>query len=118
MTTVVPSAPQSITVTPGTNKVTLEWTSPANNGGASILSYRINRSSNGIIYSQIGNVEAGTLSYLDNSIESGTNYSYYVVAVNSSGERAIPPVNSPRRGAETLSLQPVTGTTAPFSEDF
>ena len=80
-----PSAPQDLTVTPGTNEVTLSWSAPVNDGGANILSYSIYRSLSGSAYSQIGNVSAGTLSYVDNTGPAGNNYSYYVVALNSAG---------------------------------
>jgi YVTN family beta-propeller protein len=80
-----PSAPQDLTVKPRTNEVTLSWSAPANDGGANILSYSIYRSLAGSAYSQIGNVSAGTLSYVDNTGSAGNNYSYYVVALNSAG---------------------------------
>ena len=80
-----PSAPQDLIVTPGTNEVTLSWTAPANDGGSNILSYSIYRSLAGSAYSQIGNVSAGTLSYVDDIGSAGNNYSYYVVALNSAG---------------------------------
>ena len=37
----VPSKVENLSVTPGKSKVTLSWSSPSNDGGASITSYRI-----------------------------------------------------------------------------
>src|SRR5262249_19752380 len=39
-----PDAPTGLTGTPGNAKVTLNWTAPANNGGVTITSYRVYRS--------------------------------------------------------------------------
>ena len=83
-----PSAPQDMTATGGTNKVTLAWTAPADDGGMSISSYNVYRSNNGSAYSNVGSVQAGTLSYVDTNVTVGFTYSYYVVAVNSIGAGA------------------------------
>jgi fibronectin type 3 domain-containing protein len=83
-----PSAPQDMTATGGTNKVTLTWTAPADDGGMVISSYNVYRSNNGSAYSNVGSVQAGTLSYVDTNVTVGYTYSYYVVAVNSIGAGA------------------------------
>ncbi|MGD1061612.1 MAG: fibronectin type III domain-containing protein [Methanomassiliicoccales archaeon] len=83
-----PSAPQDMTATGGTNKVTLTWTAPADDGGMVISAYKVYRSNNGSAYAQVGSVQAGSLSYVDTNVTVGYTYSYYVVAVNSIGAGA------------------------------
>ena len=80
-----PSAPQDMTATAGTNKVTLTWTAPADDGGMVISAYKVYRSNNGSAYAQVGSVQADSLSYVDTNVTVGYTYSYYIVAINSIG---------------------------------
>jgi len=84
----VPSAPQDLTATAGTNKVILTWTAPANDGGMIISAYKVYRSNNGSAYAQVASVQAGSLTYVDMNVTVGDTYSYYVFAVNSIGAGA------------------------------
>ncbi len=84
-----PSAPQGLMVRFNPNNITLTWNVPAEDGGSSILRYDIYRAnSSGGQYAIIGNVTAGTLTYLDTNGTANDSYSYYVVAVNSIGAGA------------------------------
>jgi len=84
-----PSAPQSLTATAGPSKVTLTWTAPTDDGGTTLLGYRVYRSSAGGAYAQVGSdLSASTLSYVDTTGTVGTTYSYYVVAFNPVGAGA------------------------------
>jgi fibronectin type 3 domain-containing protein len=84
----VPSAPQSLTATAGSGKVTLAWQAPADSGGSAILSYQVYRSTGGGAATQIGQVGGSVLTYVDTSVTAGTTYTYYVKAVNEIGAGA------------------------------
>ena len=82
-----PSAPQGLEVQFNPNNITLTWKAPAEDGGSAILRYNIYRSnSSGGHYTNIENVSASTLTYVDMNGTSNDSYSYYLVAVNSIGE--------------------------------
>jgi titin len=78
----VPSAPTGLVATPGNKSVKLTWKAPANNGGAPILDYAVQRyTANGWV-----NVASPTgLSYTVGSLTNGTNYSFRVRAHNAAG---------------------------------
>lgn len=84
--TTAPTAPV-LTPTPGLALVTLSWTVPSD-GGSPIVSYRIYRrgTSGGEI--SLATVPAGTTTYSDTAVTSGTLYYYQVTAVNGDGEGA------------------------------
>lgn len=82
-----PSPPQGFVVKFNPNNITLAWNAPAEDGGSVILHYNIFRAnSSGDHYTNIANVSASTLTYLDMNGTENDSYSYYVVAVNSIGE--------------------------------
>ncbi len=83
-----PSAPLSLVATPGTDKVTLAWTAPADDGGSPITGYQIWRSTGSSAATQLATVGGSTLTYVDTSGTDGTNYTYTVKAVNSIGASA------------------------------
>jgi fibronectin type 3 domain-containing protein len=81
----VPGAPTLASATAGVERVSLVWTPPASNGGATITSYRLYRgtSSGGeTLLATVGSVDT----YNDTSAVGGTTYFYQVSAVNSAGE--------------------------------
>ncbi len=82
----VSSAPQNLQATAGNAQVTLSWSAPSSNGGASITNYNIYRgtsSGSETLLTTVGNV----LSYTDNNaVANGQIYFYRVTAVNSAGE--------------------------------
>jgi fibronectin type 3 domain-containing protein len=104
----VPSAPQGLTATPGSNKVTLAWQAPGDNGGSAILSYQVYRSFSGVPFTQVGVVGGSVLSYVDTNVTAGTNYTYYVKAVNVVGtgaqstSRSATPLGAGGSGDDTL----------------
>ena len=83
-----PSAPLSLTATPGEDKVTLIWVAPADNGGSPVTGYQIWRSTGSSAAAQLATVGASTLTYVDTSGTEGTNYTYTVKAVNAIGASA------------------------------
>jgi hypothetical protein len=65
--------------------VTLTWTVPSDNGGSAIVSYKIYRAVLGGSPTLFATVSASNLTYVDTTGTVGTNYIYYVVAVNGEG---------------------------------
>jgi fibronectin type 3 domain-containing protein len=83
----VPGAPTLNTAAAGNATVTLGWSAPSNNGGATITSYKVYRgtsSGNETFLTTLGNVT----SYTDTGLTNGSTYYYKVTAVNSVGEGA------------------------------
>ena len=83
----VPDAPTSLTATVADAEVTLNWTAPANDGGATIINYIIEYSLNED-FSSSTTAEASTLSYTVSGLANGTLYYFRVAAVNSAGTGA------------------------------
>ncbi|MDH5645796.1 MAG: fibronectin type III domain-containing protein, partial [Candidatus Heimdallarchaeota archaeon] len=80
----IPSAITDLSSTSSGNQVNLIWTSPVNNGGSVITSYKIYRSiTSGMGYILISSTS--TLNYVDSPVSLGTYY-YVVTAINSVGE--------------------------------
>jgi len=78
----VPSAPQSFTATAtSSSAITLSWSAPSSNGGASISSYTVRRNGS-IIYTTY----PPNTSFSDSGLAGSTTYSYTVAANNSAGE--------------------------------
>ena len=79
-----PSAP-TLSATPGNGSVTLSWTAPADDGGASVTAYEVYRGTSAgtaTLLATVGNA----LTYRDaGRLTNGTTYWYQVAAVNSAG---------------------------------
>jgi fibronectin type 3 domain-containing protein len=83
---VAPSAPQSLAATGGDGSVSLTWSPPASNGGATVSSYNIYRSTSpGGEGSTPLRTGVTTTSFTDTGVTNGTTYYYTVAAVNSAG---------------------------------
>ncbi len=92
-----PSAPQNLVATPGKGKVTLTWTAPSDDGGSVIQATRYSGPPRGNS-SLMETVSATTLSYVDEGVTAGTNYTYTVKAVNAigAGSASSPVTTSPQ----------------------
>ncbi len=79
-----PSFPQNLQVTAGNGQVSLIWQAPSSNGGTSITSYKIYRSTLGgqTVPITVGNVT----SFTDLDLTNGVTYFYKVTALSSAGE--------------------------------
>jgi fibronectin type 3 domain-containing protein len=74
-----PSAPGSLTASPGTSgEIDLSWSASSDNVG--VTGYNIYRGG-----SQVGAVTASSLTYQDTTVTPGTTYSYTVKAVDAAG---------------------------------
>jgi fibronectin type 3 domain-containing protein len=82
----VPSAPLSLLATAGDLQVSLSWTVPADNGGASITGYRIYRSLTPMGSQTLIAEIAPITTYTDYTVTNGIEYWYNVSAVNIVGE--------------------------------
>ncbi|MHA1978507.1 MAG: fibronectin type III domain-containing protein [Candidatus Hodarchaeales archaeon] len=96
----IPSAPQSLTATPGDSQVSLSWLVPSSDGGSAITQYSIYRATtSGGSYTNMANSTG--LSYIDNTVTNGITYYYNVTAVNvagespSSNEASVTPIGPP-----------------------
>ncbi len=81
-----PDAPTALTATAeGQTTITLSWTAPASNGGAVIMGYRIEVSTDGgTSFSELV-ASHSTTSYSHTGLDAGTARHYRVLAINSAG---------------------------------
>jgi fibronectin type 3 domain-containing protein len=83
----VPAAPTLDSATAGDGQVSLTWSAPLDDGGASITDYVIYRSELSGGESQLA-TSGGALDYTDTAVTNGTTYFYTVAAVNGAGTGA------------------------------
>ncbi|HWS87543.1 MAG TPA: fibronectin type III domain-containing protein [Pyrinomonadaceae bacterium] len=80
-----PAAPSDVAATsPGKKKITITWTD--NSTGET--GFKIERSSNGVSFTQIAAVAVNTISYTNTGLTSGATYYYRVRAYNANGDSA------------------------------
>ncbi|MHC1709867.1 MAG: right-handed parallel beta-helix repeat-containing protein [Methanomassiliicoccales archaeon] len=74
-----------VDVTEGQGRITLSWDVP-DEGSSSVTEYRIYRRGETGERQLIATVPAGTDTFVDGSVEAGSEYDYWVTAVNAAGE--------------------------------
>ena len=79
-----PGAPQSLAAAAAGTAITLSWSSPASDGGATISGYRIETSTDGDTWTELENSVSGT-THTHSGLTDGLRYSYRVAARNSEG---------------------------------
>ena len=73
-----------------TYEVDLTWTAPSSSTGP-VAGYRVYRATNGAsTYQLITSSLDSSTAYADSTVASGTNYTYYVVSVDGSGNESAP----------------------------
>ncbi|MFX0204992.1 MAG: kelch repeat-containing protein [Candidatus Hodarchaeota archaeon] len=102
----VPNPPQSLSATSGDNFVELSWSAPSDDGGSTIMSYRVFRGINTGEYMFVGITT--TTSFNDTQVLGDITYYYVVTAINAIGESAF---------STEVSATP-TGMTIPKSGTF
>ena len=84
----IPNAPTGLTAVGGNAHATLDWASPAFNGGSAIIGYNVYRSTSETgDYSIVNSPSDNT--YIDTGLTNGQIYWYKVSAVNAAGEGAM-----------------------------
>ncbi|QEE14359.1 fibronectin type III domain-containing protein [Promethearchaeum syntrophicum] len=78
-----PTAPKSLSVTPGDQQISLNWLTPDSDNGDAVNYYRIYRNINGGSYSLF--TTTTSTSYTNIGLTGGTEYGYYITAVNDAG---------------------------------
>ena len=80
-----PAAPSALTASAaGKRKIALTWADNSNNES----SFKIERSTNGVNFTQVASVGANTTGYTNTGLTSGTTYYYRVRANNANGDSA------------------------------
>jgi len=85
-TAIAPGAPINLIASAGSAKITLSWSAPLNNGGATITKYNIYRGTTSGTETFITFVGGGVLTHVDTGLTNGQLYYYEVSATNSYGE--------------------------------
>ena len=108
--TTATGAPTNLEATAGDGQVTLNWTAPANDGGAAITGYQYRQQAGGGAYGNWMNIAGGasTNSHVVFSLTNGSSYNFQVRAVNSEGGGA---ASAPATATPTAPVTPPeTGT--------
>jgi titin len=80
-----PSMPLHFTSVAGIRQVTLSWSVPSDDGGASVNAYHLYRSL-AVTGPYEHVVSLGATSYTDSQLNNGVKYYYHIAAVNAAGE--------------------------------
>jgi len=80
---VLPTAPASVSGISSGSNINLSWSAPTSDGGRAVSGYRIQRSTDGVNFTDlVSNTLSTTTSYTDSGIILGTSYTYRVAAIN------------------------------------
>ena len=117
----VPGAP-TLTATAGYQRIDLSWTAPADNGGAAISGYRIERQNSQGGWDLEARPVASATSHPDTGLENATEYTYRIFAINFAGDSewtsasALTLANRPGLPAAPIaSTDPVVAVSGPGS---
>lgn len=111
-----PSAPTLNAATAGNGSVTLTWSAPSSNGGATITGYAVYRATSSGAEAAPPLAITGGLTYTDTSVTNNVTYYYKVAAINSAGtgtlsnEVSATPTAPPPPPNFTVAVTPSTRT--------
>ena len=101
-----PAAPSGLSAnTVSGTQINLSWT----DNSANETSFKVERSTDGVTFSQIGAVGANVTSYVNTGLSAATPYNYRVRASNESGDSAYSGIASATTGTEAVLQQNVSG---------
>ncbi len=101
-----PLAPSALMLTsPTPNEIVLNWTDNANNEAG----FAIERSTNGVNYTQISNTGSNLTTFSDTGLAAGTLYYYRVRAINPAGVSAFTMAQLPTRPSAPAGVNVVAG---------
>lgn len=75
----------SVTKSNGKLSVVLNWSAPLDDGDSPITGYLIQKSTDGITFTDVATVGSNVLTYTVGSLTKGANYEFKIVAINSIG---------------------------------
>ncbi len=82
----VPQKPTNLKAEPLDSKAVLNWKQPSDNGGSTIISYKIQKSTNsGSIWTDVATINSDKISYIVDNLTNNTSYIFKVAAINSVG---------------------------------
>ena len=111
-----PTAPSSVAGTSGNAEVSLSWTAPSSNGGATITDYVVQYSTSASSgFATFSDGTSTTASATVTGLTNGTIYYFKVAAVNSAGTNAYSVVSS---GVTTLSTRTLTIDSASYLSSY
>ncbi len=108
--TLPPTAPVLSVADWGADFISLSWTAATDDSG--VYAYDIYRSEGADPALKIGRVDSATLTYSDTTVVTGTTYTYYVVALDTSFNPSTPS-NSVSHAAEAKIVQVTINVTVP-----
>ena len=83
----VPSAPQALQAIAEDDHINLSWSVPLSDGGSAITEYKIYRSTTSESdYSLLATVNGNILTYVDDKVNNGQTYYYFISAINDIGQ--------------------------------
>ncbi len=116
-TLVVITAPQPptelVATATSSSRIDLSWTTPVSDGGSPITGYRIERSTNGGVFSiLVANTASTTTAYSNTGLTPNTTYAYRVYAINSIGTSSSSNIASATTPVTITVPQPPAGLVA------
>jgi hypothetical protein len=78
----VPGAPTSVSATPASGQLTLNWVAPASNGGEAITDYLVEMSTDNTNWTSVSHAPSTATSTVVTGLTNGTPYYYRVAAIN------------------------------------
>jgi hypothetical protein len=115
----VPTAPSGVNGVPGNAQVTLSWTPPLSDGGASITGYIVTPHAGGVAQTPLVLASTATTQVVS-GLTNGTAYTFTVAATNSAGTGAASPPSAaitPTGPAGTLTITNGSGRGRPDKGD-